>query len=49
MEQNIYNVGTCICDEQGHFVQAYAKRFAGCPEIAEAEAMWLLEAIKHRL
>ncbi|XP_045829124.1 uncharacterized protein LOC123920841 [Trifolium pratense] len=46
MEQNIYSVGACIRNEQGQFVQAYAKRSAGCPNIAEAEAMGLLEVLR---
>ncbi|GAU30386.1 hypothetical protein TSUD_57980 [Trifolium subterraneum] len=46
MDQNLYGVGACIRDAQGRFLQAFAKRFDGKPEIAEAEAVGLLEAMK---
>ncbi|MCI71331.1 hypothetical protein A2U01_0092594, partial [Trifolium medium] len=45
MEHNVYSVGACMHDEQGQFVQAYARRFVGRPNVAEAEAMGLLEVL----
>jgi ribonuclease HI len=45
-DQNIYCVAACIRDAQGRFVRAYVKRFEGCPEIAEAEAMGVCEALQ---
>ncbi|MCH80192.1 replication protein A 70 kDa dna-binding subunit [Trifolium medium] len=46
VEQNIYCVGACIHDEHGHFVQAFVKRCDGKQEIAEAEAIGMLEVLK---
>ncbi|MCI00238.1 hypothetical protein A2U01_0021255 [Trifolium medium] len=38
VDQNFYCVGACVRNAQGKFVRAYARRLAGKPEIAEAEA-----------
>jgi ribonuclease HI len=43
---NIYCVAACVCDAQGQFVKAYTRRFKGKPEIAEAEASGVLEALQ---
>ncbi|KAK2371264.1 hypothetical protein QL285_084234 [Trifolium repens] len=45
-EQNVYCLGVCLRDEQGIFVQAFMTRLHGSPDIAEAEATWLLEALR---
>jgi hypothetical protein len=39
-------VWACIRDAHGRFVQAFAKKFDGKPDVAEAEAVGLLEAIQ---
>ncbi|PNX70657.1 cytochrome p450, partial [Trifolium pratense] len=46
IDQNFYGVGACIRDAQGRFVQAFTKKFDGKPEVAEAEAVGLLEAMR---
>jgi ribonuclease HI len=46
IEQNIFCIGACLRDEQGQFMKAFAKRFEGQPNISEAEAIGLLEALK---
>jgi ribonuclease HI len=38
--------GICIRDSYGHFVKAYATRKEGTPDIAEAEAQGVLEALR---
>ncbi|KAK2445802.1 putative mitochondrial protein [Trifolium repens] len=43
---NIYCVAACVRDAQGQFVKAYTRRFEGKPEIAEAEASGVLEALQ---
>ncbi|MCH90678.1 ribonuclease H protein, partial [Trifolium medium] len=45
-EQNVYCIGTCLRDEQGRFMQAFMTRLRGRPDIAEAEATGLLEALR---
>jgi ribonuclease HI len=45
-EQNVYCIGACLRDEQGRFVQAFTTRLHGSPDIAEAEATGLLEALR---
>ncbi|PNX72036.1 hypothetical protein L195_g027925 [Trifolium pratense] len=45
VEQNLYCVGACIRDENGMFVQAFVRNYAGKPLIAEAEAKGLLEVL----
>jgi ribonuclease HI len=45
VEDNAYCAGICIRDSHGSFVKAYAKRKEGTPEIAEAEAQGVLEAL----
>lgn len=44
-EQNTYCVGACIRDSGGRFVQAFMKKSAGNPLIAEAEAKGLLDVL----
>jgi ribonuclease HI len=45
-ELNIYGIWVCVRDAQGKFVRAYTRRFEGKPEIAEAEALGVLEALQ---
>jgi hypothetical protein len=45
LEENVYFVGTCPRDERERFVKAFSKRFVGVPEIAEAEAWGVREAL----
>jgi ribonuclease HI len=45
MEDNIYCVGMCMCDEHGRFLQAYTIKKHGTPAIAEAEALGIREAL----
>ncbi|MCH94277.1 60S ribosomal protein L23 [Trifolium medium] len=45
VEQNLYCVGACIRDENGLFVQAFVRNYAGKPLIAEVEAKGLLEVL----
>jgi hypothetical protein len=46
VEDNNYCVGACIRDNNGRFVQAFAKKLEGTPSIAEAEAMRVLEVLR---
>ncbi|PNX54670.1 hypothetical protein L195_g048291, partial [Trifolium pratense] len=45
IDQILYGVGACIRDAQERFVQAFTKKFDGKPEVAEAGAVGLLEAM----
>ncbi|PNX79246.1 hypothetical protein L195_g035230 [Trifolium pratense] len=45
-EINMYYVAACVRDAQGCFVKAYTRSFEGKPEIAEAGAQGVLEALR---
>jgi ribonuclease HI len=46
LEDNNYCVGACIKDNNGRFVQAFAKKLQGTSSIAEAEALGVLEVLR---
>jgi ribonuclease HI len=45
-ELNTYCITACVRDAQGRFVKAYTRWFEGKPEISEAEALGVLEALR---
>ncbi|MCI19155.1 cytochrome P450 [Trifolium medium] len=44
-EANQYCIGACLRDAEGKVIHAYMKKFEGKPEVREAEAVALLEAL----
>jgi ribonuclease HI len=42
----MYCIAACMRDAQGRFVKAYTRWFEGKPEISEAEALGVLEALR---
>jgi ribonuclease HI len=45
-EDNSYCIGACLRDDDGRFLKAFVRRLEGQPEVCEAEALGLLEALK---
>jgi hypothetical protein len=46
VNDNVYCVATCFCDNQRQFMRAYSKRFDGALNIPEAEAVRMKEAMR---
>jgi ribonuclease HI len=45
-ELNRYGIAACVRDSQGRFIKAYTRWFEGKPDISEAEALGVLEALR---